>query len=128
MHTILRELIISVVQHNISLFASHVPGEQNDWADAISRLKPDYMCQLTPDKQSFQNNPNNVDFWLSRGKFHWFRKQHSTKQYQVEKDIFFYFKIISVSFSCLKSKILFLISHITIFRLKYLYLKLCHII
>ena len=90
MHTILRELIISVVQHNISLFASHVPGEQNDWADAISRKKPEYMCQLTPDKQNFDNNPNNVDFWLARGKFPWFRKQHSTKQYQVEKDIFFY--------------------------------------
>ena len=73
MHTILREIIITAVQHNISLFATHLPGEDNIWADAISRLKPEYMDQLNPDRRNKSYNPNEKDFWLSRGKAPWFR-------------------------------------------------------
>ena len=77
MHTILRELIITSVQHNLSLFASHVSGEDNEWADAISRLKPEYMVQLNLCKKCLHNNPNNQEFWLSRGKAPWFRQSLS---------------------------------------------------
>ena len=64
MHTILRELVISCVQHNICLFASHIPGVKNDWADAISRKKDSYIQKLNPDKQCLRNNPNEMDFGL----------------------------------------------------------------
>ena len=88
MHTIMRELIITCVQHNISLFATHVAGDHNVWADSISRKHEKVWSKLNPERRSMLYNPNKVDFWLSRGKFPWFRPALVNPQ-PVERDLFF---------------------------------------
>ena len=74
MHKILRELVITTVYHNLYVFASHIPGEINEWADGISRLKPEIMNGLNPMLREIKNDPNQKDFWLSSGIAPWFRK------------------------------------------------------
>ena len=74
MHKILRELVITTVYHNLYVFASHIPGEINEWADGISRLKPEIMNGLNPMLREIKNDPNQKEFWLSSGIAPWFRK------------------------------------------------------
>lgn len=46
---LLRRLVLLCLRFNIFLFAVHVPGVENDVADALSRLQWDRFRRLAPE-------------------------------------------------------------------------------
>ena len=73
MVSLLKELSISIVKHDISVDIQHIPGDTNDWADGISRLNEEIMSQVNPDLQCFLKDFLTEHFWMSRGQAPWFR-------------------------------------------------------
>lgn len=73
-HFILRELIIIATLHNIDIRAQHLPGEQNEWAGAISK-KYSILEKLSKGNRNLEHDPNDSEFSLSRGKVPWLRQR-----------------------------------------------------